>query len=255
MSELVSLITGASGGLGQAFAEREALRSRHLVLTSRRTDQLHALASRLREQFKITVDVVPADLTDRAARDGLLRELDERGWRVDTLINNAGFGSIGAFAELGEQRLADELELNAVALTQLTRALLPAMLDNKRGTVINVASTAAFQPIPTMAVYAATKAYVLRFSEALWDELRGSGVRVLALCPGPTRTPFFANAGDDTAMSWRRTPAQVMDTCYAALDKGQPVAIDGPANAVLAHSALRLPLRLVLPITRRIVGH
>lgn len=252
MTAPVTLVTGASSGIGRAFAEHAAERGKPLVLTSRNVERLEEVAGQLRQRFHAQVDVVPCDLASRSARSDLLTTLAARGLEVGTLINNAGFGTIGEVAELDADVLADEVELNVAAVTHLTRALVPAMLAANQGTIINVASTAAFQPMPRMAVYGATKAYVLSFTAALWEELRSTGVRVLAVCPGPTDTAFFANARGDV-LGGRRRPEQVVETAFAALDKRRPVVVDGLGNAVMAFGAPRLPLRLVLPVARRAV--
>ncbi len=247
-----TLITGASAGIGRAFASHLAERGHDLVLTARRVDELQATAD-LARTHGVRAEVISSDLSERAGRLGLLEELRSRGLEIDTLVNNAGFGSIGRFAELDAERLDAEVELDVQAVVHLTRALLPPMLAAGRGTIINLASTAAFQPLPTMAVYAAAKAFVLSFSEALWDEVRDQGVRVIALCPGPTDTDFFTRAGDDGVLTGRRSADQAVRTCLDALDKGRPYVIDGLVNTVQSEVSKRTPVRVAIPLARAMV--
>ena len=248
-----AVVTGASSGLGVHFAERLASEGANLILVARSVEKLEALAQRLTAAYGVRAEVRQVDLSDAAQRAVLADELSTV--HVHTLINNAGFGTMGDFADAPADRLVQEMQLNMVALTELTRAVVPGMVDRGRGAVVNVASTAAFQPIPTMAVYAASKAYVLRFSMALWDELKDSGVRVLAICPGPTETAFFANAGNDQAMSNRRTPEQVVDTTFEALRRNRPFVIDGASNGALAFATRFAPTGLTLALARRIATH
>ncbi|HET9126999.1 MAG TPA: SDR family oxidoreductase [Propionibacteriaceae bacterium] len=249
-----TLITGASGGIGRAFAAELAARGHDLVLTARREEELRATADII-GAHGVRTELIPADLSDPAGRRHLLDELRARDLTISMLVNNAGFGSIGRFAELDADRLADEVELDVQTVVQLSRALLPAMLDAGHGSIVNVASTAAFQPLPTMAVYAAAKAFVLSFSQALWDEVRHQGVRVIAVCPGPTDTDFFVRAGDDDVLTGRRTPQQVALTCLEALDKGRPYVVDGLLNTVQAEVAKRTPARVAIPLARAVVRH
>lgn len=192
-----ALVTGASSGIGEHIARQLAAHGTDLVLVARRRDALERLAQELRAAHPgRSVTVLPADLTEPDAVDGLVEQLRAAGVSIDVLINNAGVGSTGPFAETAPDVLARQLQLNCLALVALTRALLPGMLARGRGAVLDVASSAAFQPLPRMAVYAATKAFVLSFTEALWVELRGTGVQVVALCPGVTSTDFFVTAGE-----------------------------------------------------------
>lgn len=246
------LITGATGGIGRAFALRYALDGHPLVITGRQHYALETFAGELRENFGVAVDTFAADLTDRTARRNLFDTVQMRGIRVATLINNAGFGTIGEFIDMDPDRLADEIELNAVTVAHLSRMFLPDMLAHGEGAIINIASTAAFQPIPTMAVYAATKAFVLSFSRALWAEVGPKGVQVVAVCPGPTQTDFFDAAGDESVLTRRRSPEQVVETTLAALAKGKHTAVDGTENRVLAHANRLVPVRLAVALARRI---
>ncbi|WP_460770911.1 SDR family NAD(P)-dependent oxidoreductase [Mariniluteicoccus flavus] len=245
-----ALVTGATGGLGAAYAEFLARSGLDVVLTARRTDVLEDLAARLRERHNRAVTVVPADLTDRAARAKLAADLAARGVAIDVLVNNAGFGTHGEFTSTDPDRALDEVELNVAAVTHLARLFLPGMRERHYGVVINVASTAAFQPIPSMAVYAATKAYVLSFSQALWSENLDHGVRVIAVCPGPTETEFWVKTGEPDAMQRRRTPDQVVLSTFRALARHEPRVIDGAANEVLAQANRLVPVRVALPLAR-----
>lgn len=242
MSNSWAVVTGGSSGLGVAFAERVASKGTNVLLAARSVDRLDEVAADLRRRFRVETETVAADLGDATQRGRLIEAIDGRD--VGYLVNNAGFGTIGEFADAEPRRIANELNLNVLALTELSRAVAPGMIRRRRGAIINVASTAAFQPIPTMAVYAASKAYVLRFSIALWEELRHTGVRAMAICPGPTDTAFFANAGNDTVMSKRRTPDQVVDTTFQALKRHRPYAVDGANNAAMAFATRLAPARL-----------
>lgn len=252
MSTTWAVVTGASGGLGEAFAHELAGQGSNVVLVARQVDQLERVAADLRQRGVETM-VLPADLTDAAARADLIHALE--GLEVHTLVNNAGFGSMGDLAGLDAGRITREVELNVLALTELTRAVLPAMVERDRGAIINVASTAAFQPIPGMTTYAATKAYVLSFSNALWGELRGTGVRVVCICPGPTETGFFDAAGNGNVMKDRRAPGDVVATTFAALRTRQPYAVDGARNRLLAHATRFVPTALAVRLSQWVASH
>ncbi|MBV8878924.1 MAG: SDR family oxidoreductase, partial [Planctomycetaceae bacterium] len=253
-----ALITGASGGLGEAFAKILAARTRVLVLAARSGDKLNRLAARLSEAHGIRVEVVPVDLSVGTGTEQLLDFLKARSLQVDVLINNAGFGVFGPLADADLQEQLAQIQVNVVALTHLTRELLPGMVRRGRGQILNVASTAAFQAGPWMAVYYATKAYVLSFSEALRNELEGTGVTVTCLCPGPTRTGFMARArmGDPAVLA--KSPV-MMDADEVArrglegLRKGRRLVIPGLLNKMLAH-ATRLGSRgLSARVVRRMM--
>ncbi|MDO5287348.1 MAG: SDR family oxidoreductase [Actinomycetia bacterium] len=246
-----AVVTGASSGIGRGFAERLASQGLGLVLVARSAEALHDIADDLRSRYRVPVDVMPCDLTDAAARDQLVADLADR--EVGVLVNSAGFATVGDLVDTDPGRIEAEISLNVLALTMLARAFAPAMKSRRRGAIVNVASTAAFQPLPTFGVYAATKAYVLSLSQALWDELRPYGVTVLALCPGSTETAFWATAGDETMLRHRRSVDQVLDTCFEALAKGRPYVIDGLANTVLAQVSRLVPARIGLPVSRRVL--
>ncbi len=190
-----ALITGASSGIGEAFAETLAAKGCDLVLVARSADKLQALAQRLSGEHGRRVEVLVADLATLSPGAALKKATDTRGLKIDLLVNNAGFGTKGRFETLDPQREQQELLLNAGAVVDLSRAYLPDMLAAGRGAIVNLASMAAFQPLPYMAVYGASKVFVWSFTDALWAETRGRGVHVMAVCPGPVETPFFEATG------------------------------------------------------------
>ena len=255
-SGTTALITGASSGLGAEFASRLAARGSNLVLVARRADRLEELAKELRAEHGVAVTVLPMDLGRAGVGKELLEEMATRGITVDTLINNAGFGTRAPLVEEDPEVIASEIALNVAALVDITRAFMPGMLSSGKGALVNVASTAAFQPIPGMAVYGATKAFVLSFTEAVAHEAKSSGLRVLALCPGATRTEFFDVLGSESAAVGRmQTSAQVVETALKALGRpGTPASVvSGWANRIAAGLAQRLPRALVVGIAARAV--
>lgn len=249
-----ALITGSSGGIGEEFAVQLARRGVNLVLVARRADKLAALRNRLLETHPgLMVDVVAADLAVPGSAAELASKVADLGRRVDILVNNAGVGLHGDFVGQDVAANAAQVQLNCVTLTELTGIYLPAMTKARHGVVLNVASTASFQPTPGMAVYGATKAYVLSFTEALWKETKGSGVRVLALCPGATDTEFFARTGEEFLTSGRQTSKQVVDVAMAALDKSTPTVVSGLANTLLATGYRFTPRRVMLEVSQRLL--
>jgi len=271
-----TLITGASAGLGLELARLFAADGHPLVLTARRADRLEALAATLRRDFEVDVRVMPADLTAPDAAARLAAQLAAEGPGIRHLVNNAGFGVLGPFADHDPQVYRDLVDLNVRAVTDLTRLLLPALLAAPAGVhrgVLNVASTAAFQPGPLMAAYFASKAYVLSFSEALHEELRGSGITVTAFCPGPTRTEFFrqdsmipphAVAADGAvapgalARHERRDRRRMDPTAAARIGyrgylAGKAVVIPGRTNALLAQTSRFFPRAVVRRIVHRMM--
>lgn len=251
------LITGASAGLGVEFARRFADRGGNLVLVARRRDRLDALADELRQKNSITVTVVAKDLAEPGAGSDLHRELTDQGVRVDSLVNNAGFGTYGDFSGEKLDRILSEIQLNISTLVELSHVFLPDLLRG-RGMLVNIASTAAFQPTPGMAVYGATKAFVLNFTEALWAEAQGSGLTVLTVCPGPTETEFFDVVGSSEAsVGGMQTAEQVVDTAFSALDKrfAPPTVVSGFSNWISANSTRMATRRLGVMITGRLLGN
>jgi uncharacterized protein len=250
-----ALITGASSGIGEAFAEILAARGMNLVLVARSADKLHTLAQTLSQQHGIRAEVVPADLSREGAAQEVYRHTQALGVPVDLLVNNAGFGTYGGFDTLAAEREHEELMLNVTALVDLTHAFLPAMVERKDGGVINVASIAAFQPVPYQAVYGASKAFVLSFSLALWAEYRKLGVRVVALCPGPTATNFFTLLGPDEVphLSSMHTPEAVVITGLRALERGRAYAVEGRRNAFGAQLTHMTPLALTARVFERVM--
>ncbi|MDL9938366.1 SDR family oxidoreductase [Gordonia sp. ABSL1-1] len=249
-----ALITGASGGIGEEFARVLASRGANLILVARSEDKLVKLADELGRLHGVRADVIAADLSIPAASNDVAERVGELGVEVDILVNNAGFGTHGDLADADPTRIREEVALNVGALTDLTTAYLPSMTARRSGAIINVASTAGFQPVPHMAVYAATKAYVLSLSEALWWEGKQHGVAVLALCPGATDTAFFNVVGsDDASVGARRSTKQVVETALRAVDSGKPSVVDGLQNKISAASSRFAPRRMVVSIAERMV--
>jgi len=252
------LITGASSGIGLELARIMAAEGWNLVLTARNVGRLEALATELRSSRDIAVEVVPGDLSDREFPRQLVSEVEARGVQLGALVNNAGLGSWGAFLRSDLARELHTIDVNVRALTELSKRFLPGMVEQGRGRILNVASAAAFQPGPGMAVYFASKAYVLHFSEALSRELRGTGVTVTALCPGVTASGFQASARmEEAAMVRRRklpSSAEVARFGYRAMMAGRPVAIPGLGNRLLAFSVRLAPRSMVAALSGRIVG-
>ncbi len=246
---LVTLITGASAGLGVEFARALAARGEALVLVARRRDRLEALATELGG-----AEIVALDLAEPAAPERLMAEVAGRGLEVATLINNAGFGLSGRFDALPIERQAEMIDLNVRALTELCRLVLPPMIERRAGAILNVASTAAFQAGPNMAVYYASKAYVLSFTEALHQELKTKGIRVTALCPGPTATEFFAVAGAEKGRLAKiaTDPVAVVRAGLDGLAKNKAIVIPGAMNKMTAQSNRLLPRALMRRIVARI---
>lgn len=243
-----ALVTGASAGLGAGFARALAREKHDLILTARRIDRLDALAAELRRTHDVAVHVFAADLAEPDAPASLIARVIEAGLTIDTLVNNAGFGLQGAVADLDGEKQGDIIDVNCRALVVLARAVLPAMIARGKGGILNIASTAAFQPSPMFAVYSASKAFVLSFSEALHEEVKAHGVAVAALCPGPTRTEFAAVAGMGHSMLFDRFaggPEAVIRDGLAALKANQAVKISGAMNFLMAESIRFAPRGMV----------
>ena len=226
-----TLITGASSGIGAAFARKLAARGRNVFLVARSEDKLIALCNELGRLTSIRAQYLALDLQEPDAGVQLLEETRKRELEIDMLINNAGFGSMGDFTKLDLDRELEMIQLNIRSLVDLTYRFLIPMRERKSGAIINVASTAGFQAVPFMATYAATKAFVLSFSEALAEENRSHGIHVMALCPGVTETNFFEAAGiDRPPMRIAQTPEEVVETALRALSRQKTTVISGWAN-------------------------
>jgi short-subunit dehydrogenase len=247
------LITGASGGIGYELAKLFARDHHNLLLVARSAEKLTQVAAEL-SHFGVTVKTIPLDLAAPPAPTFLFDQLQRENIPVDILINNAGFGAFGEFAAMPEQEILGQIQLNVTALTHLTRLFLAPMLTRRRGRIMNVASTAAFQPGPLMAVYYATKAYVLSFSEALANELRGSGVTVTCFCPGATNTGFAKRAGNEGSRLFKQIGGMNAETVardgYRGLMKGKTVVISGTHNWLVAESVRFAPRKMVTAVSR-----
>ena len=248
-------ITGASSGIGLELAKLFARDGYRLLITARKSDRFDSAATDLRSLAKAGVEPIPDDLADPSAPTRLAKELADRNVVPDVLVNNAGFGTHGPFVESDEQSQLQMLQVNVVALTHLTRLLLPGMVARGSGRILNVASTAAFQPGPYMAVYYASKSYVTSFSQALGYELRRSGITVTALCPGPTTTDFQHRAGvEDSPLFQHNTMmgAEVARLGYLAMQRGKPIAITGTKNRLLAMAGKFAPSSLTTRVAGRL---
>jgi uncharacterized protein len=251
-----ALVTGASSGIGAALARELARRGHDLVLSARRRPAMEALAEEIRG-LGATATIIPADLAAAGGAMALAEAITGAGIAVDVLIANAGLGAIGRFADIAPARHAEIMQVNIVALTELTQALLPTMLARRRGRIMLVASTASFVPCPHMAVYAASKAYVRSFGEALAQELKGTGVTVNVLCPGTTATEFFAVAGSlPSPLQARRmmTAEEVARIGCRGLFDAERVTIAGLMNRILAFAATHAPHALTLPVGERMMA-
>jgi uncharacterized protein len=249
-----ALITGASGGIGLELAKRFAGDGHDLVLVARSEGKLRELGGQLEKAHGIAATVIASDLSKPNAAREIVEALQAASIEIDVLVNNAGFAMNGAFIDNDPQTQRDMIQVSVVALTQLTRLLLPTMVARRSGRILNVASTAAFAPGPLAAVYGATKAYVLSFSEAIAEELRQSGVTVTALCPGPTRTGFSARAGAGSTRLYRTqmSGAEVARVGYQGLNSGRRVVVTGLRNKLLVQAARFSPRRVVATIGRRL---
>lgn len=238
-----TLITGASSGIGEEFARQLAARKENVLLVARSEDKLAALCAKLSGAHKVDAQYIAQDLADADAAQKLLAETERRGLSVELLINNAGFGAMGDFAQLDLERALQMVDLNIKALVALTYCYLAPMRERKQGAIINVASTAAFQGVPYMAVYAATKAFVLSLSEALWEENRAYNIKVMALCPGVTDTNFFdaAQSAVKPPMRLAQTPEQVVKTALRGLARGKSHIISGWSNYFMTEAERLVP--------------
>ncbi|ACK64246.1 short-chain dehydrogenase/reductase SDR [Rippkaea orientalis PCC 8801] len=247
MTTKTALITGASFGIGTAFAQELAARQMNLILVARSQDKLYQLAETLKQETAIEVEVIVQDLVQPGATKAVYDRVQEKGLTVDLLINNAGFGDYGAFTERDLSRQVEMIQLNVVALVELTHLFLPQMQQKGSGGIINVASIAAFQPLPYLSVYAATKAFVLSLSEALWAENKDTGVNILALCPGPTESNFFKVADFPESFAGKSngqltSAEEVVKDALKALENNQSNCVTGGfANQLIVNASRFVP--------------
>ncbi|MGI8633014.1 MAG: SDR family NAD(P)-dependent oxidoreductase [Solirubrobacterales bacterium] len=255
-SETTCLVTGASSGMGAEFARQLAARGHGVTLSARREEPMEELATELRDKHGTRVEVITCDVSEIDARDALIAEIADRGLQVDVLINNAGFATSGEFHELDGAGEVNQVRVDVEAVVALSHAFAVPMAERGRGAILNVASTAAFQPLPGMATYAACKAFVLSFSEALHRELGSKGVTVTALCPGPVRTEFakVADAGEAESstpdMLWMEPP-EVVEAALSGLDGGDRRVLPGVFNRIGAYSGRYIPTGIVLRTARQ----
>ncbi|MBZ5721980.1 MAG: SDR family oxidoreductase [Acidobacteriia bacterium] len=255
MTTTTALITGASGGIGYELARLFAKDHHNLVLVARSSGKLTQFANELQRQFGVSAKAVALDLGASPAPQFLFDQVQREGIAIDFLVNNAGYGRHGEFAEIPLEESLGQIQLNIIALTQITKLFLGPMMERRRGRILNVASTAAFQPGPLMAVYYATKAYVLSFSEALANELKPNGVTVTCLCPGPTETGFqerAALAGSRLVKFGMMSAKAVANDGYRGMLAGRAVVVSGVQNWLLAESVRFAPRRLVTAISRKV---
>jgi short-subunit dehydrogenase len=251
------LVTGASSGIGAEIARELARRGHGVTLAARREERLEELADELSGEHDVRAETVSADVAEEDARRRLKAELMERNLTVEVLVNNAGFGSGGAFVELDPETEAEMVRTNVEAVVALTGIFVPDMVERGRGAVLNVASLIAFQPVPFQATYGATKAAVLSFSDALHEELRGTGVTVTSVCPGPVRTEFGASGGfggaDDRIPDrfWLEAD-KVAAEAVKAIENGDRVSVPGTRNQIAALYGQHMPRFLLLPLVRRL---
>lgn len=251
-----ALITGASSGIGYDLCPLFAADKFDLVIVARNESKLEAMANQLSQKYQVKVTSIPIDLAQIDSAERLYAELQNRKLTIDILVNNAGFGLLGEFVSADYQRLSEMMSLNIVTLTKLTRLLLPDMVNRKSGKIMNVASTAGFQPGPLMAVYYASKAYVVSFSQALSNELAGSGVTVTTLCPGPTATKFEEVAGVNNTLLFNKynmmSSPKVAIIGYRGMHKGKQLVIPGFRNKLIAFAVRFLPRNFLLNFVRAI---
>ena len=252
-----ALVTGASAGIGEAIARELAGRGHGVTLVARREDRLRDLAEELAAKHGVRAEAIGADLGGAASRAALVTQIAELGLEVEILINNAGFGGSGNFVRSDRERLVAMVELNCAALLDFQARYLPSMVERRRGAVINIASTSAFQPLPGSATYAATKAFVLSLSEAVHEELKGTGVTLTAICPGPVRTEFTQAAGMPQAdegtpdFIWMSAES-VAKAAVDAADRGKRATVPGLLNRAQTLAGQHGPRKLVLPIAKRV---
>jgi short-subunit dehydrogenase len=254
-----ALITGASAGFGAEMADILAEKKFNLILTARRADKLEKLKNELEKKYEINAHVITMDISGIGSANKLYDEVDKLGVTVSVLVNNAGYGKTGSFADLDPEVDTNMLMLNIITLTELTKKFIPGMLERKRGWILNVASTGAFQPGPYMSTYFASKSYVLSFTEALWQELKGTGVSATTLCPGPTDTGFMERSELGGSIVTKgiflyKSPRKVAVKGIDAMFSGRRTIVVGVVNNILLWVGKIIPRRLTLFITARLVG-
>lgn len=251
----VAIVTGASSGIGEAFAHALARQGLQLVITGRNEERLQAVTSQLRDRYGVRVDPVNVELADPDGPERLKAATDGLGLTPDLLVNNAGIGAVGSFAEMSLDHQLQMVRVNVEALVVLTALYLPAMLARRSGGIINTSSTAGFQPLPHLALYAASKAMVTSFSQALWGELHGTGVRVMAFCPGPVKnTRFRERAGGRSAFAEIRSQPReaAVATALRAFERGDPIAVPGLLNNLLASVVGFVPVKPKLLVVDKV---
>jgi short-subunit dehydrogenase len=249
-----AVVTGASSGIGTEIARELAQRGLNLTLVARREDRLRALAEELGRDHGVRAEIVAADIASDDGRESLFQEIAERGRDVDVLVNNAGYGSAGRFQDLDGEKETLMVRTNCEAVIALCARYVPPMTDRGRGAVLNVASIAAYQPLPFQATYSATKAFVLTFTEALSADLHGTGVTATALCPGPVMTEFVENAGIDAEEVPKfvlTSPEHNAAAAVSAMEKGKRVVVPGPLNMASAAAGHYTPRSVLLGLARR----
>lgn len=249
------LITGATTGIGYEMSRLFAMNGYNLVIVARNHSQLEQLRQHWEKDFGVKIHVIVKDLSKQSSVEEIMNYLDENKIDINILINNAGFGLFGPFVETPIEQELEMIQVNIVALTYLTKRLIPKMIHNKKGKILNVASIAAFQPGPLMSVYYATKAYVLSFSEALTNELAEHGILVSVLCPGPTNTEFEKRANLNQSKLFQRNvmnPEEVAKIAYRQFMKGKTMIVPGTTNWILVRSTRLLPRKMVTGIVRKI---
>ena len=249
-----ALITGASSGIGEGFAYALAKKGMHLVLVARREERLQILANNLQQKYQIKAVVIVLDLSQEDATTVLFNNLVKQNISINILINNAGFGLYGKFHETDYKKNAELINVNIFSVAMLTHLFLPAMVKAEEGLIINVASSAAFQPLPYMTNYAASKAFVLSFTESLWAEYRKEGISFLALCPGPVETEFFVNFGSRHNFGKKANVEEVVETALKAAAENKNYIIPGPWRVyILAQLSRFLPRKWALIIAEKIL--
>ena len=255
MSKETVLITGASSGIGWELAKLFAQDGSHLILVARREEKLQELANELKSAYQAESTIIPMDLGQPGAASQLIEQIDAQGTQIDVLVNNAGFGQFGQFSDIDRQRHLDMIDVNISSLVDLTYLVLPQMLKRSAGSILNLGSTASFQPGPNAAVYYATKAFVLSFSEAIWQELLGTGVNVCVLCPGPTRTGFGEDSKMDQTAVFKMNSMDVVDVAkvgHRGVRRRKRLVIPGIMNNIMAWGVRLAPRRFILRIMERL---